>query len=220
MESKICSKCGDDKSLQYFRLQKSNGYEYHKSICKMCELENNKLYREKNKEKEVNRLKEYRINNKDKLLAYELNYRENNKEKIKSYQKSYYTENKKIISKRQIIYETKRRLNDPLFKLSGNIRKMIRKSIKSNGYTKKSKTYDIIGCSYEKLKEYIESKWLFWMNWDNYGKYNGELSYGWDIDHIIPISSATTEEEILKLNYFSNLQPLCSKINRDVKKNK
>jgi hypothetical protein len=56
------------------------------------------------------------------------------------------------------------------------------------------------------------------MNWDNYGKYNGELDYGWDIDHIIPLSSATTEEELLKLNHFNNLQPLCSYTNRVIKR--
>lgn len=58
------------------------------------------------------------------------------------------------------------------------------------------------------------------MNWGNRGKYNGELNHGWDIDHIIPLSSATTEEELLKLNNFNNLQPLCSKVNRDIKKAK
>lgn len=55
------------------------------------------------------------------------------------------------------------------------------------------------------------------MNWDNYGKYNGELNHGWDIDHIIPISNAKTEEEVYILNHYSNLEPLCSKINRDIK---
>jgi 5-methylcytosine-specific restriction endonuclease McrA len=46
------------------------------------------------------------------------------------------------------------------------------------------------------------------------------LNYGWDIDHIIPISSAGSEENIIKLNHYTNLQPLCSKINRDIKKDK
>ena len=55
------------------------------------------------------------------------------------------------------------------------------------------------------------------MNWDNYGLYNGTENYGWDIDHIKPSSLAINEEELLKLNHFSNLQPLCSYINRDVK---
>jgi hypothetical protein len=66
----------------------------------------------------------------------------------------------------------------------------------------------------------LEDKFQPWMTWENRGLYNGELSYGWDIDHIIPISSAKTEEEIIKLNHYSNLQPLCSKINRDIKKDK
>ena len=46
------------------------------------------------------------------------------------------------------------------------------------------------------------------MTWENHGKYNGDFNYGWDIDHIIPISSANSEEEIIKLNHYTNLQPL------------
>ena len=57
------------------------------------------------------------------------------------------------------------------------------------------------------------------MNWSNHGKYNGEFNFGWDIDHIIPISSAKSEEEIIQLNHYTNLQPLCSYINRVVKRN-
>lgn len=56
------------------------------------------------------------------------------------------------------------------------------------------------------------------MNWENRGLYNGELNYGWDIDHIIPLSSARTEEDVIRLNHYTNLQPLCSKMNRDIKR--
>lgn len=56
------------------------------------------------------------------------------------------------------------------------------------------------------------------MTWENYGKYNGELEYGWDIDHIIPLSSAKNEDDLLRLNHYTNLQPLCSKVNRDIKR--
>jgi hypothetical protein len=58
------------------------------------------------------------------------------------------------------------------------------------------------------------------MSWDNYGKYNGELNYGWDLDHIIPLCTVTTIDELIKLNHYTNFQPLCSKVNRDLKREK
>ena len=56
------------------------------------------------------------------------------------------------------------------------------------------------------------------MTWKNKGLYNGEFNYGWDIDHIIPLSSAENYEDLVKLNHYSNLRPLCSKVNRDIKR--
>ena len=111
-----------------------------------------------------------------------------------------------------------RKQTDPLFKLRCSMTNMVYSSLKRKGYTKKSHTYEIIGCSYEFLLGYLEAKFENWMNWDKYGLYNGELNYGFDIDHIIPLSSAKNEDELLRLNHYSNLQPLCSKINRDIKK--
>jgi hypothetical protein len=99
-----------------------------------------------------------------------------------------------------------------------NISSLIRMTFKNNSFNKKSKTKEILGCSTLEFKAYLESKWEPWMNWNNYGKYNGELNYGWDIDHIIPMISAKIEEDVIKLNYYSNLQPLCSYTNRYIKK--
>jgi len=56
------------------------------------------------------------------------------------------------------------------------------------------------------------------MNWENRGLYNGELNYGWDIDHIKPLATATCETDIIKLNHYTNLKPLCSYTNRYIKK--
>ena len=69
-------------------------------------------------------------------------------------------------------------------------------------------------------KEYYQINKENWMNWSNRGLYNGSENYGWDIDHINPISSAEKLEDVIKLNHYTNLQSLCSKINRDIKKNK
>lgn len=97
---------------------------------------------------------------------------------------------------------------------------MILKTLLRKGYSKKSKTITILGCSYEEFKVYLESKFEPWMNWENRGKYNGEFNFGWDIDHIEPISNANSESDLIRLNHYTNLQPLCSKINRDIKSNK
>ena len=115
-------------------------------------------------------------------------------------------------------WEKDKIINDPLFRCKKSIMNLIRTSFKRKGLKKSNKTNQILGCTYEEFKVYLESKFLDWMNWDNHGKYNGEMNYGWDIDHIIPISTAKTEDDVIILNHYTNLQLLCSKINRDIKR--
>jgi len=91
---------------------------------------------------------------------------------------------------------------------------MISQTIKSNGLRKKLKTEKIIGCNFGYLLIHIEKQFKPWMNWSNYGKYNGNYEFGWDIDHIVELQTAKSEKELLKLNHYSNLRPLDSKINR------
>jgi len=45
------------------------------------------------------------------------------------------------------------------------------------------------------------------------------LNITWDLDHIIPISSAQTEEDVYRLSHYTNLRPLCSFNNRWIKRN-
>jgi hypothetical protein len=181
--------------------------------------ENRKITHYKNKEKENLKSKEYKINNKDKIKEYNRSYRENNLEKCKNISKEYRKNNIKKIKEYQKLYLSKRLDSDNLFKITHYVRNMIRKSLKRNIFSKKSKTSQILGCSFDEFKIYLESKFDVWMSWENYGKYNGDLNYGWDIDHVIPLSSAKTEEELIKLNHYTNLQPLCSKVNREIKRN-
>jgi hypothetical protein len=173
-----------------------------------------KAWRDANKNKIKESNKAWRDANKEYKAKLDKNYKQKNASKIKEQNKVYNQNNKT----KHNAYRSNRRKTDPLFKLTLNTRALIRLAIKRNGFNKKSKTADILGCSYEEFKIYIESKFESWMNWGNSGLYNGTPNYGWDIDHIIPLSSAKTEQELIKLCHYTNTQPLCSKVNRDIKK--
>lgn len=189
-----------------------------------------KDYYEKNKERlqtyNRNRRKDWYDENKDSAIEYQKEYNKANSDKVKAYNKQWVKDNpEKVKSYTKKDKEYFRDYNkmkcatDPLFKLTKNIRALIRYSIKSKGYVKNSKTFEILGCNYEEFKTYIESKFEDWMTWDNYGVYEkGKYNVGWDIDHIIPSCSALTESDIIGLNHYTNLQPLCSKVNRDIKR--
>ena len=122
------------------------------------------------------------------------------------------------MSRKRIIRKKEKYSSDTNYKIKSQIRALIYKIFKRNGVSKNSKTVEILGCSFEELKLYLESKFEPWMTWENKGLYNGDFNYGWDIDHIIPLASAEKEEDIIKLNHYTNLQPLCSKVNRDIKR--
>jgi hypothetical protein len=67
---------------------------------------------------------------------------------------------------------------------------------------------------------HIEKQFSDWMNWNNHGVYTGERRVHWQIDHIIPIASAKSIEDIIRLNHYTNLQPLDSYDNQVLKRDK
>lgn len=128
------------------------------------------------------------------------------------YFKKYYQEHKEEMRKYNTEYKKKRMASDPYYKLVSNVRSLISVAIAKRshglGY-KNKKTEEILGCSFEDLYTYLENKFQEGMTWENYG-------YGddkWNIDHIIPMSTASTPDEALKLNHYTNLQPLWQKDN-------
>ena len=139
-----------------------------------------------------------------------LNQRECTKNwfKIKSdYSKTYYNHNKEKLVKNQIDYVKKRLKYDPIFKFKSNVRSLIGGSFKrgKNQFKKNTKTEQILGCTIEEFRIYIESKFTEDMCFENHGE--------WHLDHIIPLASANTEEEIIRLNHYTNFQPLWAEDN-------
>ena len=165
-------------------------YEENKEMMR----EKAKIWRQNNpdKVKERNRKSRESIDKeKTKIIMNE--YRKNNKEKILLQRKEYLKNNPEM----KIKFNKNRTKNmTPIQRLKLCMRNSLNKSLKRNGYTKSSRTHDILGCSFEEFKLYLESKFESWMTWENHGKYNYEFNYGWDIDHIIPLSIANTGRDI------------------------
>ena len=182
--------------------------------------EQHKKYYENNKEELIEKQKKYNMDNNENTKKYMSEYIENNKEKIKEYRKKYYILNKEKMDEYKKNYVNLRLKNDSFFKLKWNIKTLIKYSFKSKSIKKSTTTENILGCSFMDFKLYLESKFEPWMTWENRGLYNGNINYGWDIDHIIPISLAKNEEDVIRLNHYSNLRPLCSYTNRNIKRNK
>jgi hypothetical protein len=170
-----------------------------------------KIYLENNIDLVKKYHKQWRLVNKEKIIQKNKIFRINNKEKISNYRKEYYLKNKEKISLNSKIYNKKnqnkkneyyrnKKLIDPLFKLSCKLRTSIGGSFRKNGYTKKSKTYQILGCSFEDFKIHLEKQFTEGMSWENQGK--------WHLDHIYPVSKAKDEDHLIKLNHYTNFQPL------------
>jgi len=218
--TKICKICNCNKKLDDFHKRKGGLYGRF-TTCKVCRkkmasenyLENveeiklkSKLWRQNNTEKRKEVASNYRNINKEKLKILSKEYREKNKEKEKNRLKKYYENNKEKVIERSINYTKNRLKYDSFFKLKTYVRNRINKFIKTKNIYKKNKTFEIVGCTPEFLKEYIENKFTDSMCWELLGEKI-------HIDHIIPLSSAKTKDEVYKLCHYTNLQPLWAEDN-------
>jgi excinuclease UvrABC ATPase subunit len=166
--------------------------------------EYNKRYYNKNKEKVKERIKKCRkkwyIKNKERLREYDKKLRIKNKERLKEQRKIYYIKNKEREKRRVREYYNKN-IN---YRISSSLRTRIKNGLFSQKTIKSKSTLELLGCSWQEAKNYIESQFKEGMTWDNYGL------RGWHIDHIIPCASfdLTDPEQQKKCFHYTNLQPL------------
>ena len=125
-------------------------------------------------------------------------YMKSNKYK---YQKKYHKETDKTFPIRRKNYYIKNK-DCPVFKLKRSLSTTLSRSIRENMNFGKKKER-IFGCNLNQLREYISSQFNERMSFDNYGE--------WQIDHIVPLSEADTIEKVVRLNHYTNLQPLFKK---------
>lgn len=204
--SRVCTCCSVEKPLEDFHVSKVCKLG-RQTQCKLClNAKRAKSYAE-NREAERARHKAYRTENSARRAADRKAWGEANADRVKAYKK----ENKESISKKNAEYfqrvKEKRAViarekywSDPLHALRCNLRLRTRLAIKAKGFTKKSRIKEILGCDNETLKAHIESQFTEGMTWANRGQ--------WHVDHKTPLAIAKTEEQLLALCHYSNLQPL------------
>lgn len=196
---KKCSECKLNKLLVNFCKSKNrpDGLYYY---CKECQ----KIRREKSKDYTQKYNKLYAENNKEKIKQIKNKYKKTEKGKAtrnKNY-KTFASNNREKINVRA----KKWRNNNPLVKVILSLRCRLRKFIKRTNNESNASMMQILGCDKEFFLKYLENKFTKGMSWDNYGTF-------WHIDHIIPISSGKTVDELEKLSHYTNLQPLEAIVN-------
>jgi hypothetical protein len=185
-----------EKIKEYYQNNKEKILNYHKE------------HYQKNKDKILNYAKEYRDQNKKTISDLKKEHRKNNKEKIYLRDKKYRENNREKISKNKLKYYYYKTKTDHLFKFKNSVRGNITTSFKRgyNGlFIKKYSTETILGCTIEEFKIYIQAQFKKGMSFNNHGE--------WHLDHIIPIAIAQSEEDIIKLNHYTNFQPLWAEEN-------
>jgi len=146
-----------------------------KSYCFPC---NRKIVNKSTRGRVEQRKIENKINQKQ-IKEYSSKYQKSNLEYFRDYAREYLK-----VPKRRLIHNTRVR---------------IYKALKNN--LKTSSSTELLGCSIEEYKEYIENQFDDKMNWDNYGSY-------WEIDHTIPINKGGS------FNH-KNTTPMVVKENRE-----
>jgi hypothetical protein len=95
---------------------------------------------------------------------------------------------------------------NPSYRLGRRMRIRVNAVLRRENYHRTGSSGDYLGCSLAELKAHLEARFLPGMTWANYGS-------GWHVDHIVPLASAKTPDEILRLCHYTNLQPLWAQDN-------
>lgn len=209
--NKVCNTCNLSLLLQNFRIKlnrnkKPNFYP----VCKSCEYAKHKKYIKANPDKLKETRRRYRSKNRDiinlKQLEKGREYRKNHPEKTReSVRRSYYKHREKRLAQ---IYEYKKekRKREPGLRIRENLNRRISYAVKNNKTIKSASTMELIGCSMDKFKEYIESLFSEGMNWDNYGNKENH----WSLDHLLPceLFDLVDENQQKICFHYTNMAPV------------
>ena len=216
---KRCPRCSTEKPVSEFHKDRTtaDGLCTGCKECKRQQLECRRAVRGDELRKrdlelwhanpDRNRLRRERIQAApQKHRDYQRDYRSADPEKWREYRANYYANNREKMLEYHRQWRKKRVAENPAYKLACRMRCRIAYAMNGRGQIKRSSTQEMIGCSWEFLRDFIAAKFQPGMSFENYGE--------WHVDHIIPLASAQDEAELIRLFHYKNLQPLWAEDNR------
>jgi len=202
---KKCRKCGAEKPLHSFH-KDSRSKDGARSDCRDCRIHYMTNYNQKNRERINERQREYnkRPDVASRHSSWCKQYYVSNKEDIDAKKREWVINNRDAV--RASSRESQRKaLLDPIKAEKHRMRSRLAMAVASKGFSSKPKTQEMLGCDWDIFIAHIESKFKDGMSWENRSD--------WHIDHIIPLDSAKTMEELEKLAHYTNTQPLWAQDN-------
>jgi hypothetical protein len=191
-----------EKALEITRKWREDNPEQIKKTSKKWRENNLEKARESNRKwykdnvekvKETNR--KWHKDNHEKAIENGRKWYKDNAKKVKETNKKWRENNPN--------YQKKRYKNDIQHRLAMIHRCIIKAALKSQKVKKSNKSMQLLGCSIEYYKKYIEQQFTSTMSWENQGAV-------WHIDHYTPLSffDLTNPEEQLKAFHYMNCRPL------------
>jgi hypothetical protein len=107
---------------------------------------------------------------------------------------------KRANARRNAANQRAKRKTDPLKAMQARLSRLHRHALAMVGAIKTSPTFEQLGYTVEEFVAHIERQFVKGMGWHNMGE--------WQIDHIVPVSEARTEQDVVALNQLSNLRPM------------
>ncbi len=181
-------------------------------ICSRCGIEKNidSFYFGKNEKPRAMCIKCHLEQSSENYKIYYKNHKREKLLKSRTWEKNN--------RERRNCYKSNRRRDNSSLRLHFNISRAISHMLKIGGGKKNN-----ISClshlpyTIEELKQWLESKFESWMNWDNYGVYREGGGRRWNIDHIIPQIKLPyknmTDDNFVSCWALENLRPLDAQLN-------
>lgn len=180
----VCKGCNTIKNAFEFYIRSDT--KKPRGECKNCILIRKQKWRKDNRAHYQKQTSEYRSRPEIKAKQKQMNNAwyakpENKERKRLRYQERYY--------------------NDPKFHIKKVMKSRMRMALKNN--QKAGHTLELLGCSIDEFKKWMEYQFDPYMNWENQGSY-------WHMDHIKPCASfdLTKEAEQYTCFHWTNIQPM------------